>query len=263
MLNFILMNFATKLRNEIKKSALQYTKKHNITEFTETDSAIIFNSSNIGYNANFLKPTFKEIETNEKWSKRLDKTHTYFDDGTKELESSNSSDALLMNIFCHPSFQKWSGPSKYLNVKNEEPTFGWNPEIEAHNHPTEIDMKIGHTIFEAKLTEKDFTLKNKEKVLDIYPGIENLFELDDLEVDDSIKHYQLLRNIYAAYKRKLNFMLLIDARRPDLIQYFIEVLKSIQDYELRKKCDLVTWQEVASTVGKDLKTFLKLKYAIN
>lgn len=178
------------------------------------------------------------------------------------MASSNSSDALLMNIFCHPKFFSWTGPQKYLGFAREEPVFGWNPEIEEGSRNTEVDMLLGDTIYEAKLTESDFTDNEIQGVRDRYPGMDDLFILKDLKTGDKLKHYQLLRNIYAAYKRGKSFRLICDARRPDLIQSLFETTKAIKDYGLRKRVGFITWQEIASTIGKELKDFLKLKYGI-
>ena len=259
------MNFSDLLRNQLKRSTHEYIADQKINDdgYEERKSAIIFkNPDGSTSNPNFLAQSLEAITNHEDWKQRLAKIHSHFKDGTTEMASSNSSDALLMNIFCHPKFFSWTGPQKYLGFAREEPVFGWNPEIEEGSRNTEVDMLLGDTIYEAKLTESDFTDNEIQGVRDRYPGMDDLFILKDLKTGDKLKHYQLLRNIYAANKRGKSFRLICDARRPDLIQSLFETTKAIKDYELRNRVGFITWQEIASTVGQELKDFLKLKYGI-
>jgi hypothetical protein len=53
--------------------------------------------------------------------------------------------------------------------------------------------------------------------------------------------YQLLRNVLAAQALDLSFCLLLDARRPDLIEDWYEILRCIRTAELRSRrkiCDM-------------------------
>lgn len=64
----------------------------------------------------------------------------------KELDSCNSSDALLMNIFCHPRIDDWKSPKKLLGIFNiGEAKFGFLAKVKKSNgqdDATEIDMKL-------------------------------------------------------------------------------------------------------------------------
>src|SRR3954462_4700576 len=59
---------------------------------------------------NFFHASYRDILSNPAWAVRFNKVHTHAgrslprrEDGTRaELDSCNSSDALLMNIFCYP-----------------------------------------------------------------------------------------------------------------------------------------------------------------
>lgn len=258
------MNFSDLLRNRIKRSTLEYIADRNIPSdhYEEHKSAIIFKSEDIASNPNFSPKSLENIIKHEVWIERLSKTHSHFNDGTTEMASSNSSDALLMNIFCHPEFFKWTGPQKYLGFENDTPLFGWNPEIELGSRNTEVDMLLGETIYEAKLTESGFTEVEQSKLLVRYPGIEEIFDLEHITSEGIVSHYQLLRNIYAANEKDLSFNLICDTRRPDLIQALFETAKAIKEKKLRDRVGFITWQEIASKVGKELKDFLKLKYGI-
>ncbi len=260
------MSFSEILRKNLKQSALEYISEHEISgeRYQIFDSAIIFQTKEDDYsdNPNFHTKSLKAILNNEDWRVRLAKIHSHFKDGTTEMASSNSSDALLMNIFCHPDFFTWSGPKKNLGFADETPEFGWNPELEFETRNTEVDMKLGDNIYEAKLTESDFTEKKIDGLTERYPGIDDIFYLEDLMNGNKVRHYQLLRNIYAAYKKDKSFRLICDARRPELISALYETTCAIKDYDSRKKIGFITWQHIASYTGKDLKEFLKLKYGI-
>jgi len=59
---------------------------------------------------NFLTESYKAILASDPWRRRLEKVHPQArrslppsDKGWKELDSCTSSDALLMNVFCHPT----------------------------------------------------------------------------------------------------------------------------------------------------------------
>lgn len=261
------MNFSKELKDSINKSTLDYIKERGIisSRYVKRKSALVFKTSSDGtVNPNFNENSLRHISKNQDWKNRLTKRHTHFKDDTLEMASSNSSDALLMNIFCHPKFTTWKGPHSILGFANEQPKFGCDPGIEKHSSPTEIDMILGDVIYEAKLTETDFTTKNLQTVQRVYPDIENLFDLEYLSEGDSVKHYQLLCNIYAVNKMEgINkFILLLDNRRPDLLHYLLDVIKAIRDDDLRRRCDFITWQQIARTVGKELKDFLQLKYGM-
>src|SRR5580658_6735872 len=62
-----------------------------------------------GKHGNFIDSSYQSILNQPGWRQRLDKVHTQSgrsfpqrDERWKELDSSMSSDALLMNIFCYP-----------------------------------------------------------------------------------------------------------------------------------------------------------------
>jgi hypothetical protein len=74
--------------------------------------------------------------------------------------------------------------------------------------------------------------------------------------------YQLIRNILAAYALDLDFCALIDARCPDLIEDWYTVVCCIRSAELRVRCKVLTWQELAGCLPPALRNFLNVKYGI-
>lgn len=121
-------------------------------------------------------------------------------------------------------------------------------------------MKIGNRLFEAKLTEKDFQTKAIQ-IVENYEGFNQVFDKDLLlKTDKRYMNYQLIRNILAAYKEKCSFTLLVDESRIDLIRSLQVTQMTVKNGETRKEIDFITWQEIASACGKDLKDYLNKKY---
>jgi len=251
------------LRKKLLNQALCYCQENNMSKRV-FNSALVFNS----IEDNFYRDSYSAIMNNPEYEIRLKKRHSFFkNEDIKELQSSASSDALLMNIFCHPKIQKdWIGIRKLLEVESiKSIEFGYLPNIESDEsmRKTEIDMKIDSILFEAKLTETNFTKKDFSTLIHKYPQTEDIFNIKKLLLaDEVVVNYQLIRNILAANERDCRFILLLHSERTDLLRSFYKVFDSIKSEDLKKKVSFLTWQEIASVVGKDLKNFLKSKYAI-
>ncbi len=221
------MGYSSKLKLRIKNNVLRISEEQKIN-IDEKKTAIIFRF----LSDNFLNTTYENICKNPDWQKRTQKKHTQ---DTLEMQSSNSSDAILMNIFCYPQFTNWIGPHKLLGIdKDEEIIFGWKPSFENEKkaNSTEIDMKIGNRIFESKLTESSFTEKNLsvvEKYSDFYDVFDHQYLIKESKKGNKIvKNYQLVRNILTAYKYDLHFSVLLDSSRIDLIKEIMTIIKSLK-----------------------------------
>ena len=253
------MNYVNELKKRLKENAILFADKYKLSG-VEYESAFIFDSVEMS----FEKESYEAIRGKKDWYIRTQKKHTHFTDGTLEMQSCNSSDALLMNIFCNPNFKSWNSPQNLLNISiDHELEFGWNPDFENEHpqYPTEIDLKIGNHIFEAKLTEKSFTTKSKS-VVDLYSDFKDVFEESYLLTPKKeIQQYQLIRNILTANKYNFFFTVIIDSSRIDLMKEVINVLKSIKDSDLRSRINIVTWQEIIDSCESKLKIFLQEKYA--
>ena len=177
-----------------------------------------------------------------------------------------SSDALLMNIFCYPSVTKRGELSLLLGTEiGDLPEFGFRPRIPLTSgliERTEIDMKLGSVLFEAKLTESDFQNQNPILV-EGYRDLKDVFECRSLpRRGKKYVSYQLLRNVLAAYAFDLSFCVLLDARRPDLIEDWYAVMACVRPTDLRTRCKVLTWQELTVALPMKLQHFLDLKYGI-
>jgi len=97
----------------------------------------------------------------------------------RELDSSMSSDALLMNIFCTPGVVESAALQRVLGVESGAlPEFGWKAKVPLANgrfDRTEVDLRLGSLLVEAKLTESDFQRRSAPTV-EAYRDFDAVFE---------------------------------------------------------------------------------------
>ena len=112
---------------ELKFSIIDHTEQYAMSrglKYKKRKTAIIFDH----VADNFIKKSYENIEGNKEWIERLKKKHQNVK-GAFEMQSSNSSDALLMNIFCHPNLKSWKGILDLFKVCEIKPKFGINPGV--------------------------------------------------------------------------------------------------------------------------------------
>lgn len=227
-----------------------------------------------GEHGNFLPASYRRICALPDWSRRLKKCYTASkrlahsrDRTRRELDCANSSDALLMNIFWYPGVTARKPLCALLGTEpGLRPQFGVKPGIpliSRHADRTEIDMSLGHLLVEAKLTESGFQTARAALVLR-YKDLGAVFDIDELPVS---RFTPLLsvdpRGVLAAHHRQQSFLVLCDARRPDLGEAWYCVLRAVRSCELRSRLAILTWQELSGALPKTLQTFLRDKYDIN
>jgi hypothetical protein len=183
-----------------------------------------------------------------------------------ELDSCTSSDALLMNIFCHPGALRNGKVCALLGVQpGLSPCFGYRARVPLANarfDRTEVDLLLGNLLVEAKLTEGDFQSAPK-RVLLAYRDFAHVFDWKQLpQTGDNYLSYQLLRNVLAAYALRCSFCVLVDARRPDLLEVWYAVMRCVKPVELRTELRISTWQELTKAAPTALRTFLAKKYGL-
>jgi hypothetical protein len=225
---------------------------------------------------NFLDASYERITGDPAWAARLRKTHAQrhalpveYRDAARELDSANSSDALLMNVRCYPGILQHEPMARLLGVSaGHEPSlpFGFRPRVSFvtdRRDGTEVDALVGNLMVEAKLTEDGFTAK-PEAALRRYAELDTVFNVGELPRtgDGLYDGYQIIRNVLAACKHGLRFRLLYDERRPDLIEGLYRVLSAVRVSELRARCGAITWQRIAGASPAPLGAFLKEKYGI-
>jgi hypothetical protein len=269
---------------------------------------------------NFFDASYAAIAARAEWMRRFDKIHAQgralpkAERRWRELDSSMSSDALLMNIFCMPGVADSAVVRSALGVDGDAtPLFGWKarvPLASGRFDRTEVDMRWGNLLVEAKLTESDFQTRAAH-IVEAYRDFDAVFEREllprvelrtarrrtaqefaeeytqeweEAAPDDSLARefqegivarareaepaetayagYQLIRNVLAAYAEKCSFCVVHDERRQDLREAWFEVMAAVKPAEMRVRCKVMTWQELAALAPQELQEFLDLKYGI-
>ena len=263
------------LRSELSLRGLRFASANGFLH-EQTDGqvpSIIFGRDDDGRHGNFHPAVYERICGDRAWSRRLEKVHTASKRSRvranwqwKELDCANSSDALLMNIFCHPEVMTSPNVRAMLGVEsNAVPEFGFKPRTPlegGRRDNTEIDMRVDNLLVEAKLTESDFQLARFD-LIHRYRDLERVFDLSELPMrNDRYSGYQLIRGTLAAYATDCSFCVFCDARRRDLVEAWYGIMSAVCLSELRCRLKLLTWQELATFLPEDLQQFLAAKYGI-
>ena len=271
------MNFAFELRTELSTRAQRYARSRGLPHtlsYGEMPAVCFVPHDNGARHGNFIPESYKTIGSNPAWRQRLRKVHTLgrrslpaTDHGRwMELDSCNSSDALLMNIFCHPRVLR---SEKVFALLGIDPGgllhFGYRAKVpltSGGSDRTEVDMRIGNLLVEAKLTETDFQRASK-RALSRYCDFLDVFDAELLpQTESHYLSYQLLRNVLAAHALQCSFCVLLDARRPDLAEAWYAVMRCVKPVGLRTALRILTWQELAHALPSRLQDFLAAKYGI-
>ncbi len=266
---------------------------------------------------NFFDAAYDAIRLQPAWLRRFNKVHAQgkrslprpdTDPGRKwrELDSCMSSDALLMNIFCTPGVIDSPRLLGTLGLDTHStPEFGWKARVPLRSglfDRTEVDLRLGQLLIEAKLTESDFQTR-KASIVEAYRDFDAVFDRDllpraaiaigrrkhEVEFPEDYSQefeepaptdlprveqwtpaptepgyagYQLIRNVLAAYAANASFCVIHDARRPDLREDWFAVMTAVRDADMRTRLKVLTWQELAEFVPEDLRSFLAAKYGI-
>jgi len=251
---------ANTLKKELRQSSLAFAKRRCLTVDDSHSSAIIF--SNI---ADCFHPdSYENISKHADWKARTQKPHPNVP-GVKEMQSSNSSDALLMNIFCHPFIGKWAGVKNIIRSDLESVSFGYHGAVKLCNgeaDTTEIDLSLTDSFCEAKLTESDFT-KKQPTVVENYVGLKETFHIEALpRKGNDYDNYQIIRNLIASVQHNRKHFLLCDERRPDLVRRYMGTVSCLREVQSRVNCRVIFWQELVAACGASLREWIEEKYGI-
>jgi len=268
------MQWAGALRRELSARNQQIARVTAVPhELTAAETPSVIFEGNGTQHGNFNPASYRNICANPEWVRRLAKVHTGSRRASpaagwrwRELDCANSSDALLMNIFCHQRTIRNVAVSAMLGVAcGQTPKFGFRPAIplkSGKTDRTEIDMKIGDLLVEAKLTETDFQTA-PARMMERYRDLAEVFDPEHLLVfGDVVSGYQLVRGVLAAHATGGSFCVLCDARRPDLIEQWYSVMRAVKTCDLRCRLQLLTWQELTAVLPTSLQKFLAAKYGL-
>jgi hypothetical protein len=235
--------------------------------------SIIYAENEAGEHGNFLTASYKRILQQPGWKARLAKVYTgsrfiprKADRRRGELECANSSDALLMNIFCYPGVLRRAALCSLLGIEpGLQPAFGFRPRIPLKNGAqdrSEVDLKLGNLLIEAKLTEGDFQTARCD-LIHRYRDFDAVFDVDRLPMmKEKYCSSQLIRGALAAHANGASFAVICDERRQDLIDDCFEVISAVLNAELRCRMSVVTWHELTYALPSKVRAFLAEKYGI-
>ena len=265
---------ATALRRDL---ALRNAERGAAHAHERTRSSVVY-APGEGTHGNFVEASYRRILARPEWAARLEKAHTAKRQARpagpeeltrewRELDTATSSDALLMNIFCYPRVLAGARLPALLGVERGlEPEFGWRaaaPRDRGLGDRTEIDMRLGSLLVEAKLTETDFQ-SAPMRLLERYTAFAEVFDPARLPRGrGGVQSYQLVRGVLAAHAEGCRFAVFLDVRRPDLLEAWSAVIGAVRSYELQGRLRVVTWQEIARYLPAKLEVFLEVKYGVS
>lgn len=181
--------YASQLRLELGLRNRQYARGRAHVESYGDPPVIVYAPEN-GQHGNFFDAAYAAITTRPEWMRRFDKVHAHAARSLprpdleparrwRELDSSMSSDALLMNVFCTPGVAESAAVRNALGVEGDEaPVFGWKARVPLTGgrfDRTEVDMRLGSLLVEAKLTEGDFQAR-EAGIVESYRDFDAVFE---------------------------------------------------------------------------------------
>jgi hypothetical protein len=319
--------YAGELRRELGERNRVWARGRAHVESYGTPPVMVYEPSD-GRHGNFFDSAYVAILERPEWMRRFDKIHAQgralpkAESGRRwrELDSSMSSDALLMNFFCTHGVADAAEVKGALGIEGDAPpVFGWRARVPLANgrfDRTEVDMRWGGLLVEAKLTESDFQTR-EARIVEGYRDFDAVFEREllprvelrtarrraavefaeeftqeweeagarpEFEANEIAREfqagivarareaepaeagyagYQLIRNVLAAYAEGCSFCVVHDERRPDLREAWFQVMAAVRSAEMRTRCKVMTWQELAALAPEGFREFLELKYGIH
>lgn len=185
--------YAAQLRQELALRNRAYARGRAHVESYGSDPVIVYEPQGAQH-GNFYDPAYGAIAQNPEWLLRFDKIHAQAARSLpkpqldpkrrwRELDSSMSSDALLMNVFCAPGVAESAAVRNTLGVEDDaRPLFGWKarvPLLSGRFDRTEVDMRFGSLLVEAKLTEVGFQTR-VAAIVEAYRDFDVVFDRDRL-----------------------------------------------------------------------------------
>jgi hypothetical protein len=190
--------YASELRRELGLRSRQWARGRAHVESYGNPPVIVYSpeipkelTESVRRHGNFFDPAYGAILERPEWARRFEKIHTGQRSLPKpqpemgaarrwrELDSSMSSDALLMNVFCTPGVADSPALRLALGVEGDEPPeFGYRARVPLGSgrfDRTEVDMRLGSLLVEAKLTEGDFQTR-AAAVVESYRDFDAVFD---------------------------------------------------------------------------------------
>jgi hypothetical protein len=164
-------SFAAQLRQELTLRSRIYARGRAHVESYGSAPVIVFEPE-YGLHGNFFDPAYTAIAANPDWMRRFDKVHAQAARSLPKPQLDPSpalARARLLHelrrpadehVFCTPGVADSPAVRDALGVDAEAaPIFGWKARVPLANgrfDRTEVDMRFGSLLVEAKLTEAGF-----------------------------------------------------------------------------------------------------------
>lgn len=270
-------DWINQLRREINLKAMMYAQKNDLPFYMSKGGTVLFEeyTDKRGFclHGNFLPETYFTVGKKPVWAKLLRKQYQYRNSlplfrqgGARQVDSSSSTEALLINVLCHPAMHQNRELLDILGVEAYVPSFAAKCGLKrkaGSDHAFEAHAILSNElIIEAALSETNFCERPKAYI----ESIEGFFDaFDDFALPQSKFSYmnsRLIQAILYARLKGMGFVLLLDARRPDLLDAFRKVQASIKDQDVKGRIHVFTWQSIVDTLPEDLSAFLMEKYGI-
>ena len=185
--------YASQLRQDLGLRNRRYAAARAHVESYGNPPVIVYEPED-GRHGNFFDAAYAAVAARPEWMRRFDKVHAQAARSLpkpqlekarrwRELDSSTSSDALLMNVFCTPGVIESAALRNALGIEGDaEPVFGWKARVPLASRRfdrTEVDMRLGTLLVEAKLTENDFQAR-EARIVEAYRDFEEVFDRESL-----------------------------------------------------------------------------------
>ena len=183
--------YANQLRLELGLRNHRYAQERAHVESYGNPPIIVYEPEDDRH-GNFFAQAYQAIMATPEWARRFDKVHSQgarslpkplldLKRRWRELDSSMSSDALLMNVFCTPNVASSAAVRNALGVQgNANLELGWKarvPLASGRFDRTEVDMRLGSLLVEAKLTEANFQMR-EARIVEAYRDFDKVFNRD-------------------------------------------------------------------------------------
>jgi hypothetical protein len=220
--------YANRLRQELGLRNQRYAQGRAHVESYGSPPVIVYAPED-GRHGNFFDAAYTAITARPEWMRRFEKVHAQAARSLpksaleparrwRELDSSMSSDALLMNVFCAPGVAESVAVRNALGIDGDAtPVFGWKarvPLASGRFDRTEVDIRLGTLLVEAKLTESDFQTR-ETGIVEAYRDFDTVFDRDLLpRIELAPKRRKTLSEFPEAYSQE--FESVIDTRETSL-----------------------------------------------
>ena len=266
-------DWVAELRRELTLRAIAYAQRHNLPHFLSKGGTVFFepylDATGVTCHGNFFAPSYQVIRHDPDWAALLNHGVTNANTIPRlkqgmamETDSSCSTVALTMSLFCLPELQE--ALETLLQTQRARPLFageGKGGNKRKRNRQLEPDVILGggQVCLWAVLAES-LTGAITIAELEQNPALHRYADCQRLAVSGGIVRYaDVLKMYLAAQQQGARFVLLADQRRQDIARAYRRVMQAARAGD---NCRLITWQELAAAMPAAAQKYMFEKYGI-